>query len=150
MMSKTKTILRSFLSRFIIVGIFNYIFAVSSFSLIWLALRGQFSFREISYVVAILSIIVSLLTQSFFTLRKLLGAGHAIFLFLLQYLNLELSIILVPRLSNYLGINVLFVQGFWVATFTLVSFTIYLRIANQSCKPLVSQPPSTDRSAPVI
>ena len=125
----------NFLSRFVLVGIFNYFFAIFTFALFWTLFRNHFSYREISYGVAVISIVVSVASQSIFTVRKWLDFRSLFLLFFIQYLNLELSIISVPRISRHLGIEILYTQWLWVSIFTLSTFVIYWRKSLQSTIP---------------
>ena len=124
-----------FLSRFVLVGIFNYFFAIFTFALFWTIFGNHFSYREISYGVAVISIVVSIASQSIFTVRKWLDPRSLSLLFFIQYLNLELSIISVPRISRHLGIEILYTQWIWVSIFTLSTFVIYWRKSLQSTIP---------------
>lgn len=106
--------------RFFISGAINYLFANLIFTILWLNFNSKFSYFLISLFSSTLSIGFSMLIHRIITLEGVRLQKRAGIVFYFYHLFFFFNaVILVPRISTFLNINLLFVQYFWVFAISL-------------------------------
>jgi hypothetical protein len=115
--------------RLLLVSISNYLFGNLLFVILWRFFNNYLAYWEIAFVSTCISSIFSYQTQSRVTLRLELGSIINLQYVSFQITALLLSILVVPTISDYFGLNIIIVQFGWSGICSL--FSLYLLQKNK-------------------
>ena len=110
--------------RYLFVGSLNYLIANLIFSITWLVFKSQLDFIFISWIAGILNILVSYQMQRKFTFKAPFNISIFVKVLGLNLCFATFSGALIPFISNFTNLYILYVTYIFVALISILNWLI--------------------------